>query len=520
MFIYLEIPLKKTFLFTFTILSLLFLNGCSNLLLSESAIIKFDSSNNSRNTTETTTEQLTDIVLTGTFNKKTITLGKWNNYSELSGVAIEIKPGKWDFKLEANIGSKLYEGTINNIKIKPGENKLNFILDWLNPVFQISSDNLGSFYKVQASKEKNKNKILTFEITDQISTKEQWENVKSALSKPINNIYVNLKATFTGTFDCNPATDKTDPTPKALAIREVTIAPDSTRIGNFAFQKCSNITKLTLPANVSYGKSTFDGCKNISCIDYKGTLKEWCTFDHYTPRVHPQSENLNTLIIDGKPLESELVIPDNITSISDSAFKYCTNLTKIIIPDHVSNLSQQVFAYCYNLSDLEFAKNSPIKTLPEKMVYSCKNLNKITLPDNLETIGYFTFGRTGLKNIELPTKLSKIEGNAFDSCDKLDSIILPKSLTHMNAEIFQHCKKLTTLSIPENVNYIGKYFIFDSGIKTLKFEKTTGWQYTEEIKPRPAPKTIPTETISAPETMANECRLENGKYLNTTLENK
>lgn len=90
-------------------------------------------------------------------------------------------------------------------------------------------------------------------------------------------------------------------------------------------------------------------------------------------------------------------IPENITSIGESAFAY-TQLKSVVIPKRVEHLNPHVFE-------------------------NCGNLEKVVLPDNLITIGdYAFFGCLRLIDIEIPDKVTWIGDKVFYGCRDLNSI--------------------------------------------------------------------------------------------------
>ena len=44
-----------------------------------------------------------------------------------------------------------------------------------------------------------------------------------------------------------------------------------------------------------------------------------------------------------RELITSIVIPDNVTSIGENAFAWCTNLTSVTIPDSVMSIGERVF---------------------------------------------------------------------------------------------------------------------------------------------------------------------------------
>lgn len=63
-------------------------------------------------------------------------------------------------------------------------------------------------------------------------------------------------------------------------------------------------------------------------------------------------------------------------------------------------------------------------------------------------------------------KWSKIEGNTFLGCKKLESINIPSSVTKLGNKCLYDCNKLATLYIPKSVTKIGSDIL--SNVDNLK----------------------------------------------------
>ena len=50
--------------------------------------------------------------------------------------------------------------------------------------------------------------------------------------------------------------------------------------------------------------------------------------------------------------EKNVIIPDGVTGIGDSAFAYCRDITNIMIPDSVTSIGERAFQNCSNLISL------------------------------------------------------------------------------------------------------------------------------------------------------------------------
>ena len=62
---------------------------------------------------------------------------------------------------------------------------------------------------------------------------------------------------------------------------------------------------------------------------------------------------------------------------------------------------------------------------------------------------------TSFDELQLFTGLTRLYGNSFENCTKLESIVLPSGLTTIYYRAFRSCSKLKEINIPEFVTYIG-----------------------------------------------------------------
>lgn len=77
--------------------------------------------------------------------------------------------------------------------------------------------------------------------------------------------------------------------------------------------------------------------------------------------------------------ETEVYVPETITSISDFAF-YNTNVEYIFVPNTVASIGQYSFYECINLVSVEFESTSILTHIYESAFSSCTALESITIP--------------------------------------------------------------------------------------------------------------------------------------------
>ena len=123
------------------------------------------------------------------------------------------------------------------------------------------------------------------------------------------------------------------------------VIPNSvTSIGKETFYNCTGLTSVTIGNGVrSIEKNAFLGCSALKEV-LINDLEAWCNIDFYSSNANPLYCAKN-LYLNGE-LVTNLVIPDGVTSIGNSAFEGCSGLTNVTIPNSVTNIEGGAFYYC------------------------------------------------------------------------------------------------------------------------------------------------------------------------------
>jgi hypothetical protein len=112
----------------------------------------------------------------------------------------------------------------------------------------------------------------------------------------------------------------------------------------------------------------------------------------------------------------EVRLPDTVEKIGGFAFKDCYNLTNVNIPSSLRELEPSIFCDT-GVKEIELPKGMT-KIDYCALAFSYR-LEKVTLPDSIEEIDYCAFMYcVNLKEINVPEGLKKIHSNAF-SCTAL-----------------------------------------------------------------------------------------------------
>ena len=159
-------------------------------------------------------------------------------------------------------------------------------------------------------------------------------------------------------------------------------------------------------------------------------------------------------VLQAKSEVRSIVIPDNITSIGDNAFYYCSPLISITIPNSVTNIGNNAFDCCFNLKAITIPEG--VTSIGDHTFNDCRNLTSITIPDSVTSIGEWAFSKSGLTSITIPDSVTSIGDVAFYECYDLTSITIPNSVTSIGDSAFSGCSGLTSITIPNSVTSIGE----------------------------------------------------------------
>ena len=174
---------------------------------------------------------------------------------------------------------------------------------------------------------------------------------------------------------------------------------------------------------------------------------------------------------------TSVTIPDSVTSIGCDAFFGCESLTSVTIPDSVTNIGDGVFEGCTCLTSISVAENNSvydsrnhcnavIETATDTLLFGCQNT---VIPESVEGIGGFAFyGCKRLTSVTIPDSVEYIGSSAFYGCSGLTSAAISNSVTNIDQYAFFGCKSLTSVTIPDNVKYIGyNAFIGCTGLTSI-----------------------------------------------------
>lgn len=218
-----------------------------------------------------------------------------------------------------------------------------------------------------------------------------------------------------------------------LQLTSISIPADVTDIKNWAFDQCQSLTSIQLPTSLqTIGGYVFSGCNKLTAI-------------HIPAKVNSMGDRpfQNT-----PALESITVDPNNEFFLSDEGILFSKNRTEL---------------YAY-----PSAKEGTHYTVPSTVSVLCpgafqgSNLESVTIPSTVSSLSHNLFNSSHkLAFVSLSEGLAAIEAHAFSSCYSLTGLTIPSTVTSLAESAFASCFSLREIRIPTGVNSIGNN-LFDN----------------------------------------------------------
>ena len=247
-------------------------------------------------------------------------------------------------------------------------------------------------------------------------------------------------------------------------LTKVTIGERVETIRHDAFSTCHNLQEVTLPVSVkSIESSAFDYCENLSKAYYGGTESDWWAISFSSRGSNPIHHG-GDLYIKGEAVKSmtvpsaitslgyqlsgisfeEVTLHNDITEITNDAFRDCDALLSVTIPDKVAEIKSSTF-------------------------YGCDALERVVLGSRVTNVSSDAFRDCRkLKSVYFPTSLTNIDDRAFYCCESLEEAIFNEGLTSIGYDAFSECHSITKVVLPSTIVRIEDYaFNHNSSLKEV-----------------------------------------------------
>lgn len=273
-------------------------------------------------------------------------------------------------------------------------------------------------------------------------------------------------------------------------------------INSYAFYKCKNLTSVTMLDGAIYiFDYAFAQCDKLTSVNIPNSIQSIA--DHAFDNTAWYDAQPDGVVYVGRvaykykgtmPQETGIVIKDGTVSITENAFKGCSNLISIELPSTVISIGPDAFRNCTKLAAVSvpesvtsigidaFEGTAWYDALPNGIIYIGGMLygykgsgmlwDTLVIRDGIKVINRQSLSRqSGLKAVIIPEGVTTIGVEAFYHCENLDSVLLPSSLTILGPYAFSECVNLKSITIPQQVIYIG-YGAFDGCDKIVSIKSS------------------------------------------------
>ena len=287
-----------------------------------------------------------------------------------------------------------------------------------------------------------------------------------------------------------------------LSLSEIVIPNSVTSIGDLAFSFCSSLAEVVIPNSVVCinGNPFWYWNGKLECLSPSFVYENNILFNKDKSRIISfRNQNLTSYVIPNNVTSigdrafsfcsslAEVVIPNSVTRIGDSAFESCSSLAEVIIPDSITGIGDHTFSLCKSLAEV-IIPNS-VTNIGKGAFQLCSSLAEVVIPNSVVCINgnpfhgwngkldclslsfvyednilfnkdksrIISFRNQELTSYVIPNSVTRIGDYAFSSCSSLVEVVIPNSVTRIGDYAFLHCSSLSSIVIPVSVTIIGSY---------------------------------------------------------------
>ena len=261
-------------------------------------------------------------------------------------------------------------------------------------------------------------------------------------------------------------------------------------IGDFAFSGQTRLREVTLPSGLRHiGLNAFEYCSNLVTIQIPANVIE------IEEKAFKDNVRLATIaFLENSKLES----------IGDFAFQNCGKLERIELPASLESINGSAFYGATALNSITvqignsqfMSKDGVLFNLTGStlVAYPAAHGSSYALPGQTMGIGAYAFGFAGLKEIQLtnvesigesafayaaletltlPDSVTNMAEGAFAYNTKLAKVTIGRGLTQISPEAFTRTTALQTITIPNGITLIGGAAFSSSGLTSVVFEENS-----------------------------------------------
>ena len=260
-------------------------------------------------------------------------------------------------------------------------------------------------------------------------------------------------------------------------MTKATLRKNLLTIGNGAFRNCGVLATITIPATVtSIGIEAFENCSSIPKVTIPVGVTE------INDRAFSNCSSLATVTISGAVTRigisafynnafENIILPETVEVLGDSAFRQCANLKEITLPDALNTIGDAVFLKCSALYRVSLPDSV---TSVGKSVFFYNNDITVEIRKNSGAVADGLLKQQGVHHVIIDADITAIGNNVFDSCYELSTVTygneavnpgeykLSPAIKTIGSEAFKDNAMLRNLIVPDTLEKIGEKAFYNA----------------------------------------------------------
>lgn len=292
---------------------------------------------------------------------------------------------------------------------------------------------------------------------------------------------------------------------RLTALEEVSLPESLNTIGAYAFDGCTSLKTITIPAAVVsiggvYG-GAFEACTALEAIN--------------VAEANPNYKSVNGVLYDkegtvlicypsGKT-ETSFAVPEGVEKIDVGSIDYVSALKTVSIPASVIEIGSTFFE-CEALESISVAAENEnyisedgilfgsgktklyhypaakkgssyaipaaVKDIYDYAFMDCAELESVSIPEGVESIGVSAFNKcTALREIYIPQSVTTMEFCAFQNCISLKKAVVEADIKKLDFS-FPDCFSLEDVTLPDGIEIIDGAFSDCTSLREIKLPQS------------------------------------------------